>query len=267
MASTSAGARLTERHRRDQLGLRAAALRELLGLWPALDPRRLDETSPLWVRLAVQLVLRWRGESARAAQDYYRMFRAAEIGEIFVPAVEPPPVDTARVAASLVVTGPVRIKWLTEHGDDPDDAARVALRDVSAAAGRHVMDGGRAGVDAAARADARAIGWARVTDGDPCAFCAMLASRGYVYSSREAALRSSTRSGLGAGHRYHDGCGCTAEPRFTRGAPLPGRGQEWARLWDDSTAGLSGRDARLAFRRAYEGRTPSAASAGASPNS
>lgn len=45
--------------------------------------------------------------------------------------------------------------------------------------------------------------WRRVTDGDPCGWCAMLAGRGPVYGSAQSA---------GQGRRYHGHCGCTAEP-------------------------------------------------------
>lgn len=60
-----------------------------------------------------------------------------------------------------------------------------------------------------ARRDPRAIGWRRVSDGDPCAFCAMLVSRGPAYTSgRKALLRASD------GHKYHPHCGCTIEPVY-----------------------------------------------------
>lgn len=45
--------------------------------------------------------------------------------------------------------------------------------------------------------------WRRVTDGNPCGFCAMLVSRGPVYTSER---------GAGAGGDYHTHCGCTVEP-------------------------------------------------------
>lgn len=45
--------------------------------------------------------------------------------------------------------------------------------------------------------------WRRVTDGKPCGFCAMLASRGPVYRSASEA---------GQGNKYHGRCGCTVEP-------------------------------------------------------
>lgn len=54
--------------------------------------------------------------------------------------------------------------------------------------------------------------WRRITDANPCAFCAMLATRD-DYTSKEAALRvaggrRTTKRPLGA--KYHDRCGCTA---------------------------------------------------------
>ena len=54
-------------------------------------------------------------------------------------------------------------------------------------------------VDSIEAAGAR---WRRVTDGNPCAFCAMLAGRGPVYRSRETA---------GLGRRFHERCGCSVE--------------------------------------------------------
>lgn len=258
MAATVQGARLTEQHRKAQLAIRAAALRETLRLWPALDPLRLDDTAPLWLRLMLALVGQWRSASARRAQEYYRAFREVETGDRLVEAVSalPDEVDPRQLVTSLSVTGPVRIKYLTERAVEPETASRMALRDVSGAAGRHVLEGGRGMVDRLALVDERAIGWARVTDGDPCAFCAMAAGRGFVFRSREAALRTTARSKRGPGQKWHDGCGCGAEPAFSRDAPLPGKGAEYAQLWQDVAGGKSAAEARRAFRRAFEGRSP-----------
>ncbi len=76
--------------------------------------------------------------------------------------------------------------------------------------------------------------WRRVTDGNPCGFCAMLASRGPVYTSEESASRIGGRGkaidptaprkrggqakgvrarGKGKlGDKFHTRCGCTVEP-------------------------------------------------------
>lgn len=261
MAATARGARLTEEHRRAQLAVRAAALREALRLWPALDPGRLEDTAPLWLRLMLAMVFRWRSESAQRAREYYREFRVVETGDLAAPEfpVLPDP-EPRQLITSLSVTGPVRVRYLTERAVTPEQASRMALRDVSGAAGRHVLDGAREVVVALTEADDRAIGWARVTDGDPCAFCAMLASRGAVFSSKSVAERTTRRSKRGPGEKYHDGCGCVGAPVFDPDAPLPGRGDEFAALWDTVAAGLPPREARKAFRRAVEGRSAQAPS-------
>lgn len=81
-----------------------------------------------------------------------------------------------------------------------EDAFRATMGEMAARAHREVMRAGREKVQRTAPL------WRRVTDGKPCGFCAMLASRGPVYRS-EATAR-------GAGGRYHDHCGCTVEPHY-----------------------------------------------------
>jgi hypothetical protein len=145
------------------------------------------------------------------------------------------------VRVSMEVTGPAAQKSKTAR-----NMPRVTVRDESfqAAAGagtRHVLTGGRRSLLTLVEADPQALGWARVTDGNPCAFCAMLASRGPVYGSEAA-----------AGFSAHDACACTAEPVYSRQAPWPGRAREFQELWRETTRNTSGRDSINAFRRAYE---------------
>lgn len=59
------------------------------------------------------------------------------------------------------------------------------------------------------------VGYARVPVGDTCAFCIMLASRGFVYTSKKAAVRTRT------GEKYHDNCNCVAVP-FHKADTIPG---------------------------------------------
>ena len=77
-------------------------------------------------------------------------------------------------------------------------AASVTLGEMATRAHLEVLNAGREVVRASSPR------WRRVTDGQPCGFCAMLASRGPVY-------RSAEKAGYG-GNRYHERCGCTAEP-------------------------------------------------------
>jgi hypothetical protein len=122
--------------------------------------------------------------------------------------------------------------------------ANIVLTNVSGDASRHVLNRGRETLTESVAADRQALSWARVTDSAPCSFCRMLASRGPEYRSK------------GGGFKAHGHCGCTAEPVYSEDQPWPGRAAEWRQQWDETTEGLSGVDARKAFRQAVEGRTP-----------
>lgn len=77
----------------------------------------------------------------------------------------------------------------------PGDRAKAAtIGEMATRANYEVLRAGRETVQRSARR------WRRVTDGNPCGFCAMVASRGPVYHSQESA------------EGYHSRCGCTAEP-------------------------------------------------------
>ena len=142
---------------------------------------------------------------------------------------------------SLEVTGPIAQKDKIRRGKLADTARDESFVHAAGASTRHVLTGGRQSLLSLVDADSQALGWARVTDGDPCAFCAMLASRGPVYGSAAQ-----------AGFSAHDACACTAEPVYSRDAPWPGRAREFQRLWRETTQNTSGRDSINAFRRAYE---------------
>lgn len=93
-------------------------------------------------------------------------------------------------------------------------AADVIIGRMATGVSRRVLNAGRDTVEWSAAASGRA--WRRVTDADPCPFCAMLATRS-DYASRESALvvgggarrhRRHTKRSLGSS--YHDHCCCTA---------------------------------------------------------
>lgn len=201
MASTDEGRRLTEAHKFAQLGVGARAELEARMLWGRLDVDDLDGSTPYWLAETVRAVNARTVESQRVASVYLSEYRRAEIGssgEIVVAA----PVGTA---AALRFAGPVRVKRLILSGMSSADAYRAALTKFAGMARRQAMMGGRLTVAATSGADRKAVGWRRVTDGNPCAFCAMLASRGPVY--RDAAAAD--------GVQYHAHCGCTAEPAYS----------------------------------------------------
>ena len=277
MASTAAATRLTEQHRQAQVANQRSFLSQFLALWPLLNVTDLDRYTPGWLNAVLRLIDVFRQDSADIAEDYYRRFREIEAPEsapdmpelVFEGVRDFPtqrilrqvargdrnvtPVDLDRVLIdwaqdrvaarnSLIVTGPVNIKSKVKRATPPEQAARSALVEASGAASRHVLNGGRKTLLTVVQNDNVALGWARVTDGDPCAFCAMLASRGPAYKSRQQ-----------ASFQPHDHCACSVEPVFSREAAWPGRGREFQQLWNDNIRGqYSGKDAIRAFRRLYE---------------
>ncbi|MGH8919590.1 MAG: hypothetical protein ACRD0H_14875 [Actinomycetes bacterium] len=249
MAATPAGRAATSAHRLAQGRLAVRVVTEVLGAWQSLDPLRL--TDQTWTGPILAALARHRDDSAELAANYYRAFRHAErpAGPAFSPRLDSAGTSDTwrdRALTSLRVTGTRVVARLLLGGWAPAAALDRAGPGVAAASSRHVLAAGRDVVHTALRADPAGRGWLRVTDGDPCWFCAMLASRGAVYlTQRSASSRGGTEE------PFHDGCGCQTEPVF-RTAVLPDASQRFATLWETSTAGLSGKDARTAFRRAHE---------------
>ncbi|WP_328604780.1 hypothetical protein OG943_32760 [Amycolatopsis sp. NBC_00345] len=254
MAATPAGRAATTAHRLAQGHISARVVAEVLGLWRSLDPLRL--TDPGWTGQVLAALARHREDSAALAARYYRDFRRAEVPAAAAFAPRPAQAGTSapwrnRAATSLRVTGTRVVARLILGGLDPARALDKAGPGVAAASSRHVLEAGRVIVQTTLRADPAARGWLRVTDGDPCAFCAMLASRGAIDTPVLYRSERSATTTAATGEEYHDGCGCQAEPVFGR-AVLPDTSQRFAALWETSTEGLSGKAARSAFRRAHE---------------
>jgi hypothetical protein len=205
MALTAEGKALTESHRLAQLAIAARADVVARSLWGSLDVADLDRSTPQWLGANVATARRFHGESEALAAAYVGKYRAAELGSS-AGAVARPGFDAAAQAQTLLLAGPVRVKLLVGKGASSDAAKSGALTKYSGMMRRQVLSGGRMLVHETTGADTRAQGWRRVTDGDPCAFCAMLATRGPVYSSKAKADAIG-----GTGLRYHGHCGCTAE--------------------------------------------------------
>ena len=243
-----------EAHRLAQAAVAAQAAQSVTALWPLLLAGGPDAWVN-WSRLMRVLIHGYRGRSAGLAGAYYRHVRAVALPGI--PAVAP--VDRSVpdtgdfdgwIDRALGYAGPGTLRDLKSV---PEKANPTALTRVVGTAERIVLDGGRETLHDTVRADPKALGWFRVTDGDPCYFCAMLASRGPVYK-RDSFDRSDPRF-VGTGDaKVHNHCGCTLAPVFSRTQQLPLLNRRMADLWSRSTAGASGSGKALDFRRAYEGR-------------
>lgn len=269
MASTASGRRLSDAHRDTQSRLLAQATEDALRLWQMLPVDDLDDMREVWLTAMLRSVGELRSESVSSARGYYRSFGQDEAGLVRDLPDVPDRLDRRAVARSLESTGPIRMKSLIGGGMPARQAWSTAAVAVAGSAARHVVDGGRQQLIGLANVDRQAIGFLRVTGQDPCAFCAMLASRGPVYKSRQSAgqvgFAADGRRNVSSrvdGDGYHDACQCTVEPMFDFRQQWPGRGREFHDLWyevqsEARDAGLirpgsSGRDALNAFRRRLE---------------
>lgn len=219
MARTEAGSILTEQHHRAQIQVRARALRDFLRLWPIW--RGDEESFGQMAAAAIVLVRAYHGLSATVAGSYFESFRLAERVEGEAAIRLAGPIDESKVRAGLVATGRDSVAASLEAGRSAEDARRVALTRTSGSVTRQVLTGGRETLLRTVAEDRWALGWGRVTDGNPCPFCALLASRGPVYKEDTVDFEA------------HDHCTCAAMP-FYEGAEWPGRAREFKDLYNRS---------------------------------
>lgn len=148
-----------------------------------------------------------------------------------------------RVRTSVLVTGPIKFKQAISAGGSPAAALRLMRKALAGAAYRHTANGSRDTVMNTVRNSRTILGYRRISDGDPCAFCAMLVSRGAVYTKETAKFEA------------HDKDGCVPEPEYRPKGSFTETG-EAARLfeiWKESGAqDLTGRAAIAAFRAALK---------------
>ncbi|TDD97635.1 hypothetical protein [Actinomadura rubrisoli] len=138
--------------------------------------------------------------------------------------------DEDRVDANLNATGVASYKKAIRAGQPPERARDTMAVNLAGSAATLALEGGRETIRSAVLGDDEAIGWARVTDADPCAFCAMLASRGAVYRSRQTAGGAKNKQFEGEGmFKFHNHDGCSAVPVFDADDPVL---EEAERLYD-----------------------------------
>jgi len=249
-------ARLSEQHRAAQTRLMAIVAADTARVFPLLDISNVDRTFGSFVDGMEQTVNARRTISSSLSSTYYNAIR----GDVNVRGDFSPrlfgQVGKDQLFTSLLVAGPVSIKKNLAAGVSAETARQAALTNTIKTTQRHVVNGGRATILDSVRRDPSALGWSRLTDGQPCAFCALLASRGPAYKSEGTSK-----------FRAHDGCGCTAVPVFDVNAPWPGRAEEFRELYDQNVQGrfLGGdgnNEAVRAFRKVYDrGVTTTTASA------
>lgn len=247
MATTDLGNRLTAAQRAAQIQLRTATVRDLLRIWQIFDPADIGGS---WAKLEPVLVALIQSRfpmSAQIAARYLPEYRRAEqITGSIIPTIPDTPLTDA-IVPNLRYVGPKNALKLHELGRQPSQVARITLSNIEGELARQILNGGRATIVETTHRDPQARGIARITDGSPCSFCALLASRGAVYLSEETASFDAHRK-----------CGCTAEPSYHLDAPLSPKAQGWAQIYDEAARSVPrstpdrAAAVRREFRRLYE---------------
>lgn len=132
------------------------------------------------------------------------------------------------------------------HGDHDRSGA-----DVASQAERISLMYARGMTADLSQVDEEVLGWARLsTTGTPCAFCAMLISRGFDYKSYEAAGGNGSSE---VREKFHPNCHCVAVPVFSdaqyENSPLFALNRKYFDLWDEVQASdTPGKDALNKWR-------------------
>jgi hypothetical protein len=244
---------LAETYRVEQARISAEVSRDVLDLW--LNGYRPGD-SDIWRLLIVALmalVNRFRGESSRSAINYYLASRAAaSVPDLHVPR---PAQDSPRelIDATAQITGARTFGRSLTANVGQKRAAQNSGVQLAGAMARVSLDAGRETILNATQEDHEAIGWIRITDANPCAFCAMLASRGPVFGEDTVAFQA------------HAHCACVSAPVWSRDEAWLGHSEDLYQQWKRETAGESGKDAIRAWRRYWNSRDKSEGDTGGSP--
>lgn len=98
------------------------------------------------------------------------------------------------------------------------------------------IQGGRDVINLAMGRDKRVLMWARGTGPNPCAWCSMLASRGFAYTSKR---RAEFKGGGATMESYHPNCHCYPVCRWADipDPTAPERTAHYEAMWKDKMAG------------------------------
>lgn len=243
-----------DQHRLAQIGLTVTAREALENALALLDVHRLRETMPEFTLAVAAIVHRYSpAASVLAIRHYLEQRAAAGVAGTFRPeTVNAPPMP--QIASN--------VRWATQSLWGPSPDVEATQTNLEGAVGRLIQNVGRETTINAVQSDRQAVAWAREARPDACWWCAMLATRGAVYSSASAAGRVTASDPLDKGglgipdakgfvNRFHDHCHCEVVPVFNV-YEKPAHARDWTALWNSSTRGVSGMEAmQAAFRTAY----------------
>lgn len=249
-----------------QANRNAAKVAALVALYyqQRVDPMS-TEAVDRWLELMVPRLIAASDSGADRAAVFFDAVRRLEVG------VNAPPfkAEAAKgfidegVRKSLLAVGPYdyanKVATIERLNVGPQqqrallaEAKQVTAKKVAASVVRHAQAGGRQTIHENSQRDEVALGWVRVTRAKPCAFCAILASRGIHYRSfKDGSFDLSNARFTGEGDaKVHDECGCSLKAVYSKNDPIITQNQQFADMW--SMWGAGGGDAALRFRRGYD---------------
>lgn len=173
---------------------------DLRKLVDSLDLSRPEMVRDLLMEVVPALVSEYGEVAAAAAAEWYEETRALQESGAYLATVGGRVPDDA-------VLGSVR--WAA--GDLFTDDAMAAFSKIEGAMQRHISYSSRETVRRNVEADPTKPRFGRVPSGpSTCAFCGMLASRGFVYATEATA----GDMGRGVGDDFHDDCDCQVVPEW-----------------------------------------------------
>lgn len=211
------------------------------------EPPREQVATSLFVQGVVGF--RKRVEAAPLAPGSAQAFDSSLIDKLLArQAADPSPAGHAERQLEILRLGSTQ--QITEALQKSADGA-------GAAGARHALDGEREQIVEMAKADPRAIGYVRITNGKPCYFCAVLASRGPVYE--QDSFKESDAMFVGPGtEKVHDHCSCGLRAVFSRNpAETPEFNQQQQKRWMELRDENGGSLDLATWRQHYEGRATS----------
>lgn len=233
-----------------QAVLGALVIRDVLTMWQQMDPYAVRASWPALRSVIIRMTQeRWL-TSALNGGAYYSRARAMAIvaGEIhdsvepFAPLVPEVP-EVPVLGEILDIAGPWTMLGGISRGQSASQAMSNAGVLLAGSVARLILQAGRSAVTDSVKADPVAVAWMRTLGPRPCAFCAMLASRGAVYKTEQI-----------ANFEAHTHCMCGVAPAFSRNQVARLFDNDLYRLWKKITAGYSGKNAINAWRRYWDNR-------------
>ncbi len=274
-AGTATLAALDAAYRATQARTAIAVARILFDRWGQVQSDSLAATSAVFLRDAVAAILLGQERAVGTADAYVaqvRRLQAPGAAPYTLPTRKPPTAEQVRTsiefqAISKTARELYRVENVrTTETDDPEadresadrsaegrkrQLMEEAISRAASSAVRYITTAGQEHVLAHIAADPVATGYARTTKPGCCYFCAMLASRGFVY--KEDSFDESDARFQGPGEaKVHDSCGCGMRPSYSRSDPPPERNADLEQLWIDmKDLKMPGESDVQAWRRIY----------------